>query len=329
MTIQLSRYETWELDAMVEQLERPNPWLLRTFFGRSKFFDTKQIEFDIVDRGRRMAPFVAPTVAGKPMVREGYRTRTLTPAYIKPTALVRPGEAFTRLPGEGAYGGVMTPKQRFDKIVAEYLALHEDMIDNRLEWMAAQTLVNGAITISGESYPTVTVDFGRDPSLHVTLTGGATWDQSTSAPLEDIENASLNVRQISKGAIVTDLVMSGSAWNLLKRNQEITDLIDIRFRRDLNGATSIDGGPRTNLNEPVYVGTLQGRIDMWVYDSYYLDDNGASQPYIPANTAEIQARRSFSKSKVLFNPSGLELVTQSGPLLAPRRPNAMFVLTVK
>ncbi|RRB83721.1 major capsid protein, partial [Escherichia coli] len=88
MTIQLSRYETWELDAMVEQLERPNPWLLRTFFGRSKFFDTKQIEFDIVDRGRRMAPFVAPTVAGKPMVREGYRTRTLTPAYIKPTALV-------------------------------------------------------------------------------------------------------------------------------------------------------------------------------------------------------------------------------------------------
>ncbi|WP_428999854.1 hypothetical protein [Stenotrophomonas maltophilia] len=45
--------------------------------------------------------------------------------------------------------------------------------------------------------------------------------------------------------------------------------------------------------------------------------------------AEIQARRSFSKSKVLFNPSGLELVTQSGPLLAPRRPNAMFVLTVK
>ena len=181
MTIQLSRYETWELDAMVEQLERPNPWLLRTCFGRSKFFDTKQSEFDIVDRGRRMAPFVAPTVAGKPMVREGYRTRTLTPAYIKPTALVRPGEAFTRLPGEGAYGGVMTPKQRFDKIVAEYLALHEDMIDNRLEWMAAQTLVNGAITISGESYPTVTVDFGRDPSLHVTLTGGATWDQSTSA----------------------------------------------------------------------------------------------------------------------------------------------------
>jgi hypothetical protein len=350
MVIQLSRYETWELDAMVEQLERPNPWLLRTFFGRQKFFDTKQIEFDIVDRGRRMAPFVAPTVAGKPMVREGYRTRTLTPAYIKPTALVQPGEAFTRLPGEGSYGGVLTPKQRFDAIVSEHLALHEDMIDNRLEWMAAQTLVNGSITISGESYPTVTVDFGRDPSLTNTLTGGAKWDQTTATPLEDIENMALLVRQISKGAVVTDLVMDGASWNLLKKNTEITDLIDIRFRRDVGGTTAIDGGPRTNLNEPVYVGTLQGRIDMWVYDSYYLDDAGATQPYIPAKTvigispgalegtqyygaildldAGITARRSFTKSKVLFNPSGLELVTQSGPLLAPRRPNAMFVLKV-
>lgn len=351
MTTTLSRYETWELDAMVAQIERPNPWLLRTFFKRSKFFESKQIEFDIVDRGRRLAPFVAPEVAGKPMVREGYRTRTLTPAYIKPTALVKPDQAFTRLAGEGAYGGVLSPKQRFDAIVSEFLALHEEMIDNRLEWMSAQALVTGGITISGESYPKTHVDFGRDPSLTVVLTGGATWDQSTSNPLQDIETNALNVRHISKGAVVTDLVMDGGAWNLLKKNAGISDLIDIRFRRDVNGTSAIDGGPRTTLNEAVYVGTLQGRIDLWVYDSYYQDDTGTDQPYIPANTvlgiagnalegtqyfgaiidldAEIAARRSFTKSKVLFNPSGLELITQSGPLVAPKRPNAMFVLTVK
>jgi hypothetical protein len=346
MTFQLTRYETWELDAMVEQIERPLPWLLRTFFGRTKFFETKQIEFDIVDRGRRMAPFVAPEVAGKPMVREGYRTRSLAAAYIKPTALVVPGQAFTRLAGEGQYGGVLSPKARFDRIVAEYIDLHEEMIDNRLEWMAAQALVGGAITIQGESYPKTRVDFGRDASLTIALTGGAKWDQSTATPLVDIETNALLVRKKSKGAVVTDLVMDGNAWNLLKKNAAVADLIDVRFRRDVNGTTAIDGGPRTKLNEPVYVGTLQGKIDLWVYDAYYLDDNGNDQPYIPANTvlgiagnalegtqyfgaiidldAEIQARRSFSKSEVKFNPSGLELVTQSGPLVAPRRPNAMF-----
>ncbi len=351
MTIQLSRYETWELDEMVAQIERPNPWLMRTFFGAQKFFESKQIEFDIVDRGRRLAPFVAPTVAGKPMTREGYRTRTLTPAYIKPTALVQPSQGFTRLPGEGQYGGVLSPKQRFDAIVAEYLDLHEEMIDNRLEWMAAQALVTGGITITGESYPTVHVDFGRHASLSIALSGGAKWDQVSAVPLDDIEAAALKVRTLSKGAVVTDIVMDGASWALLKKHSTISDLIDIRYRRDLNGATSIDGGPRTTLNEPVYVGTLQGKIDLWVYDSYYQDDAGADQPYIPPFTvigiskpalqgtqyygaiidldAEIAARRSFSKSKVLFNPSGLELITQSGPLLAPKRPNAMFVLTVK
>jgi hypothetical protein len=297
-----------------------------------------------------LAPFVAPEVAGKPMVREGYRTRTLTPAYIKPTALVKPDQAFTRLAGEGAYGGVLSPKQRFDRIVAEYLALHEDMIDNRLEWMSAQALVTGGITIQGESYPKVHVDFGRDASLTVALTGAAKWDQSTATPLVDIETNSLNVRHISKGAVINALVMDGAAWNLLKKNATVSDLIDIRFRRDVNGTTAIDGGPRTTLNEATYVGTLQGRIDLWVYDSFYQDDNGVDQPFIPPNTvigvagnalegtqyygaiidldAEIAARRSFTKSKVLFNPSGLELITQSGPLVAPKRPNAMFVLTV-
>lgn len=346
----LSRYETWELDAMVAQIERPNPWLLRTFFKRSKFFESKQIEFDIVDRGRRLAPFVAPEVAGKPMVREGYRTRTLTPAYIKPTALVKPDQAFTRLAGEGAYGGVLSPKQRFDAIVSEQLALHEDMIDNRLEWMSAQALVNGYIVIQGESYPKVRVDFGRDPSLTIALTGAALWSASTATPLVDIETNALLVRHLSKGAVVTDLVMDGAAWNLLKKNSTISDLIDIRYRRDVNGTTAIDGGPRTTLNEAVYVGTLQGRIDLWVYDSFYQDDTGTDQPFLPPNTvlgiasnalegtqyfgaiidldAEIQARRSFTKSKVLFNPSGLELITQSGPLVAPKRPNAMFKLTV-
>jgi hypothetical protein len=347
--VNLSRYETWELDAMLEQIERPNPWLLRTFFNREKLFSSKVIEFDIVDRGRRLAPFVSPLVAGKPMRREGYRTRQLTPAYIKPTALVVPTEAWTRRPGEG-YGGTLSPQQRFDSIVSEYLALHEDMIDNRLEWMAASALVNDSITIQGDDYPAVTVAFGRDPSLSIALVGASKWNLATATPLNDIEAAALKVRQVSKGAVVTDIIMDGLSWAQLRTNSTVSDLIDIRFRRDVNGQTAIDAGPRTTMNEAIYVGTLQGRLDLWVYDSYYQDDTDTAQPYLPPGTvlgiskgalegtqyfgaimdleAGLEARRSFTKSKIQFNPSGLELVTQSGPLVAPKRPNAMFSMTV-
>lgn len=351
-TFQLSRYETWELDAMVEQIERPNPWLLEQFFPHVKMSTARTIEFDLVDKGRRLAPFVAPVVAGKPMRREGFRTRQITPAYIKPTDLVLPTETFTRMPGE-AYGGQMTPQQRFDRLVAEKIDDHQQSIDNRLEWMAASALVNAAVTIEGEDYPKTYVDFGRSSSLSIALTGTAKWDQSTAVPLDDIEASALNVRKISKGAVVTDLVMTGDAWNLLRKHASVNDMIDIRFRRSLPGqvATSIDAGPRTDLNVGVYVGTLNGRIDLWVYDAYYQDDTGADQPYLPAYTvlgiargalqgtqyfgaiidldAQIEPRRSFTKSDIKFNPSGLELVTQSAPIVAPKRPNAMFKLTVK
>jgi hypothetical protein len=348
-TFALSRYETWELDAMVVQMERPNPWLLRTFFPGEKLFGTRAIEFDLVDRGRRMAPFVSPLSQGKPMRREGFRTKQLSPAYIKPTDLVTPQEGFTRMPGE-AYGGVMSPQARFDRLVSQQLGEHLDSIENRLEWMAAQALVTGGITISGDDYPTVHVDFGRDATLTVSLVGAAKWTTTTAAPLDDLEAAALSVRRISKGAIVTDIVMDGATWNVLKKFQSIQDLLDIRFRRSLGEDSRIEQGPRTKLNEAVYVGTINGILDLWVYDSYYLDDTGTEQPYLPPYTvlgiagnalegkqyfgaildldANIEPRRTFTKSKVKFNPSGLELVTQSAPLVAPKRPNAMFVLTV-
>jgi hypothetical protein len=343
----LNRYETWELDAMLEQIERPNPWLLNTFFNRTKMFTTPTIEFDLIDRGRRMAPFVSPLVAGKPMRLEGMRTRSLAPAYVKPTAMLVPQQSYVRRPGEG-YGGTKTPQQRFDELVAETLALHTDMVNNRLEWMAAQALVFGAVTISGEEYQTVLVDFGRDPSLTLNLSGLPTaWDQVAATPMEDIETMALKVRQISKGAVVTDLVMSGTTWQLIRFHSNINDLISAFFRR---GNSEVDAAPRTDMNVAQLVGNLNGRLNLWVYDAYVQDDAGNDQPLIPDYNllglshqiegtqyygaildldAQMQARTLFSKSEKKFNPSALELVSQSAPLAAPKRPNAMFRIICK
>lgn len=348
---QLSRYETWELDAMVAQIERPNPWLLRTFFPAVKTFTSSVIEFDVIDRGRRLAPFVSPVVAGRPMVREGSRVKQLTPAYIKPTDLILPTDGFTRLPGEN-YGGALSPQQRFDRLVTEKLDLHLEAIDNRMEWMAAQALVNGYVDIEGEDYPKVRVNFGRAAELDVFLTGASKWTLPTSDPMQNIEDASLETRRISKGAVVGDLVMDGQTWNALKKHASIKDLIDILQRNFLDGgsATAIDKAPRNTINEAILVGRLGGRFNLWVYDAFYQDDKGEDQPYIPPFTvlgisrgallghqyygaivdldAGISAQKIFSKSEKKFNPSGLELVTQSAPLVAPKRPNAMFRMRV-
>lgn len=344
----LSRYETWELDAMIQEIDRPRPWLLNTFFSNTKFFTSRTIEFDIVSHGNRLAPFVSPLAPGKASVRDGYRTRFIEPAYIKPLDLLQPADGFTRLPGE-AYGGQLSPQQRFDRLVAEKLDLHQEMIDNRLEWMAAQALVEGKVVIEGEDYARKLVNFGRDSSLDIYLTGGSKWALATSKPCDDIEASARLTRVVSKGAVVTNLVMDGQTWNLLRKHAQVQDLIDIRYPNA--AASSIDRGPRAAvINEPVHVGNLAGRYQLWVYDAYYQDDKGNDQPYIPPFTllglsnqiqgtqyygaildleAGIQPVKSFTKSKLKFNPSALELVTQSAPIVAPKRPNAMFRIVVQ
>jgi len=346
-TFAINRYETWEMDTMLEQIERPNPWLLETFFQRTKMFETQVIEFDVMDRGRRMAPFVSPLVAGKPMRREGSRVRQFTPAYIKPIDIILPQQSFVRRPGE-PYGGKKSPKQRFDDQVAETLAMHRDMVTNRMEWMAASALVYGAVTISGEDYQTVQVNFGRDASLTLNLSGlPSAWDQVAANPMQNIETMALRVRQLSKGAVVTDIVMSGTTWSLMRFHSSLSDLISAFFRR---GDSAIDAAPRTRLNEAEVVGRLNGRITLWVYDAFVQDDTGTDMPLIPdynligmSNSIEgtkyygaindieagMQARELFSKTDLKFNPSGLEIVSQSAPLVAPKRPNAMFRIICK
>ncbi|MCP5629338.1 major capsid protein, partial [Klebsiella pneumoniae] len=50
-----------------------------------------------------------------------------------------------------------------------------DMINRRLEWMAASALVSGTVTVAGEGYETKVVDFGRSPDLTITLSGSDKW----------------------------------------------------------------------------------------------------------------------------------------------------------
>jgi hypothetical protein len=347
----IREYTTWELDEVVRMVEVQQPFLLGRFFGRTKSFDTEQIEFDIVDRGRRIAPFVSPLVQGRVMRREGYRTVAFKPAYIKLTDLIRPTDTFTRTQGERP-GGSMSPQARMDRLVAETYERHRVGIDIRKEWMCASALVNGSITVSGDSYPTVVVDLGRDPALTVALAGGARWSQTTADPMADIESMASLIRRKSRGRVLTDLIMNGVTWgqlrNLLKTDLVLAKLLSTQVTFSTN--MSFDVLPRQMQPEGELVGNIAGRFRVWVYDGFYNDDAGAEQKFIPDYKvvcvsasgvegvqyqgaildidANLEPRDIFTKSKLHFDPSGLELLTQTAPLCVMRMPNASGVLTV-
>lgn len=332
-------YDTDTLLGVLNSLDSDDTFLLDLFFPNVVTFDTSSISFDKVDDDGRLAPYVSPLVAGKVMKSKGQVQKKFTPAYLKPKDVVDPERVLIRRAGEEV-GGRMSPEQRRNAIVADILLEQRRKIRRRLEHMAAQVLLQGKITVSGEDYPTVEVDYERASGNTSALTLGARWGEATATPLDDIE---------AWGALaeapINTLVMDRQAYRNFVKNTDVQKLLDGRR----NSRSELETGPN-NGRLFSYKGTLGSDIEVWVYSGYYRDEAGNKVNYLPANTviagsaaidgvrafgaildpiAGYQALEMFPKNWISDDPAAEFIMTQSAPLIIPRRPNASIAVTVR
>lgn len=338
-------YTTRALLGALRSLKRPKRFLLDTFFPTVQTEESEEIHFDVQIGARRVAPFVAPEMQGKVVERLGYQTATFKPAYLKPKTPVRPSAALKRAMGEQIGGGQLTAAQRREAIIAEILYDHADQIIRRLELMAASALVSGTVTVSGDGYETKIVSFGRNEDLTIELTSGDKWDQSTSTPIDDIEEWIELVHEI-EGATVYKVVMDPVAYKNFRRSKQVMEVLDVRRAA---GTNSLELGGLDLASGAKFGGNF-GSFEVWVYSEYYVDEStGETKPVLPAGTvlgvsnelagirafgaihdeaAGLQALEMFPKSWVEEDPSVRFIMTQSAPLVVPGRPNASFCATV-
>ncbi|MEJ1409377.1 MAG: major capsid protein [Candidatus Sedimenticola sp. (ex Thyasira tokunagai)] len=334
----MNPYDTDTLLGVVRELDPFDPFLLNMFFQEEVNFDTAKIDFDQVAEDTTLAPFVSPLVAGKANKAAGGELRSFKPAYVKPKDIVDPERILKRRPGE-AIGGAMSAGARRDAIITDILDTQRKKVLRRKEWMAAQALLTGKVTVEGNDYPSVEVDFQRDAENTIALIGNDVWSDTTNAkPLEQIEDWN----DLSE-APITDLVMDSGAYKLLIKFQDVKDLLNTR-RGD---SSDIKLGPG-NDKWVQFKGYL-GDYRVWVYKGYYTDDIGAKQSFIPVNTviavsaavdgvrahgaildreAGYQALPLFPKNWGQEDPSVEYVMSQSAPLMIPARPNASLAITV-
>ena len=165
------------LRRVVSELPPPQPFILNSFFGQEQRETTEEIHFDVDSGRRRLAPLVAPIVAGQVVAQNGYTTKTFKPAYIKDKRVFAGSRANKRAIGE-RIGGELSPEQRLQAALGFELRDQLGMLTRRMEVMAVEALRTGKITVAGEMYPTVEVNFGRDGALTKALTLGARWGES-------------------------------------------------------------------------------------------------------------------------------------------------------
>lgn len=344
-------FSTAVLARVVELLPPPSTFLLDTFFPGVQTGDTEEIYFDIDTSKPRITPFVHPTVAGKVVADRGFATKSFKPAYAKDKRILLPGAPVKRRAGE-RIGGNLTPMQRRQAQLAQSLQDQLDMLTRREAVMAAEALRLGQVTVTGESYPTVVVNFGRDAALTVALVGGARWGQAGVSPLDSLETWA-GLVMTKSGAKATTVVMDPKAWGLFRADATVQLRLNTLYAGQRG---SLDLGPQARgpgKGRARYVGSI-GDFDIWVYQDVYVDEAGATQQMLPDYTvlmgapgeepgtlegvrcygnildeeANYKAQRYFTKSWLEKDPANRILLMQSAPLVVPFRPNASFCATV-
>ena len=337
-------FSTNSLVAMIEDLRsRPAPLSLLSLFFPGIIEETsEEIHFDSENKPRRIAPFVHPLREGRIVEAEGFTTATLKPAYVKPKTVFDATRPLKRVMGE-PLTGALSPEARMQRLLAQNLMDHISMIRRRKEVMAGEALTAGTVTIAGEGYPSVVVNFGRASGHSIDLSGGAAeWDDAGVSPVNNVEDWSALVLQTS-GAGVTDVVFTPGAWRLFRADANFEKAVDLRR----GGNESVDFAARvaTGLN---FLGTM-GQRRLWLYFDWYVNDAGSEVPIIADNRvilgsaaiegqqlhgaikdhdAGYQATEFWPKSWTIPDPSVRMLMTQSAPLVAPFRPNASLCAIV-
>lgn len=347
-------YSTDELLPMVESLFVPGNFLTKLAFPTILEFDTQMVHFDRVLADRRLAPFVSPLAPGKVQQPRGYQTETLTPAYLKPKNPITGQEVMQRMAGEPLTGS-MSPGERRDRTMIKTLLEHRTKIERRLEWMASSILRTGSVTIVGDDYPSTVVNFARTGSLTKALLTTARWGENGVEPFDNVDTWVDEVGAAS-GAAVNVVIMDKLAWGLFLAGDPAITTKDSKAMRALDrtkGQTAaINLGLTPNVpGAPVYKGSI-GDLEFYVYnDKYEADTTGTVTALIPDYTVLLLSQggiegaqlfgaildpansygpaRYFSKNWIEQDPAGEFVMTQTAPILAPKRIDATLCATVR
>ncbi len=333
------------LNRIVDDLkDKVSTFLLSMFFPVISTSTQEEIYFDMIDGKPRLAPFGSPLVEAPLVQARGYNTYSFKPAYIKDKRIFEDGKAVRRRPGQVIAGPIDPMQNRLLTVIQE----SEDqiaMLKRRMEWMAAQAMLNGEIIVEGEKYPRTVVNFGRHADLKVTLLTTARWNDSAPDPVGDLEDWA-GVVSSKSGATVTDVVMATNVWSAFREDEKVEKLLD--KSKNLSPKTRIDVGPTSGVVGPSFKGHV-GDFQIWTYSAEYVDDAGVTQKFLPDDhllmgspqiegvqhhgsikdeEAGFQARDFYQKTWLEKDPAVRMLMLQSAPLVAPFRVNASFAARV-
>ncbi len=352
----MDNFSTNALVRAVEQMPRPSRFLLDTFFTSEVFNEGKEtISLEKLRVKPRIAPYVHPDIAAKPMTITGREISEITPPSVKLITPIKPSMVLKRAIGETFGGDQRSGADREAAIREQIIAEHLSALTYREQQQAGEILATGKVTVSGEGYDTAQViDFGRAAGHTIALTGNDRWSvvHADSNPIADIE-ALAETMGDNDGGVLTDLIFGPTAWTLfkerLRERGELAPLFDYARSGDNSAQLGPVGGSPAR-----FLGTLGGQFRCWWYLETYINAAGSRTPVIAKNVMTavaaggegvgVDGMRAYGaildpaagyaalpyhvQEIIETNPGRKSILTQSAPLMIPGNPNSTAAITV-
>lgn len=321
--------------------------------------DNEWIDFDkLPSVARKLAPFVRPLGSGKPLYEDRSGSFRFKPAYSKIKEVIDPIAPLVKRPGIDSSminTTTLTPNQRRDLLRAAMTVQAVNAIKRRWEWMAARSLIDAKVTIEGEEYPAVELDFRRAPNHTVVKTSGSFWGDTGISIFEDIQTYADRMVDSEFGGYPNRLTITPKAWKVMRMDPEFMKHMDTQVRdpratieRGIIGAEKV-----IKVGELTVGGNSGAVIEIWLHRDTFVDpDTGLSRAFMEdgdillSSTSEaIQGYRCFGaiidpyanyQPLDIFARGWMEpgdpaveyMLWQSAPLFVPLNPDATLKATV-
>lgn len=357
-------YELWETNRFlgVMRATESDPMYWMQWFQNEIRSEDEYIDFEKMPiQNRKLAPFVMPLARGKSVYDDTSTHTRFKPAYVKVEDRIDPLMPLTRRVGIDSTASQMptnlSPAARLNLIRAAMTAAHVKSIERTWNYMAAISLRDGKITLTGEDYPTTLVDFQRDAGQTETL-GAANWYGDSGVSIVDHFQAVLDtMTSASFGGVPTRATMGGAVWAVMRKDTEILNHLDLNTG---GGNIRIERGLVSGAGEKVFkvgemtIGGGSGQvIELWVDNSTYIDPNtgietryiGSKQVLWTSSPDAINGFRTFGRiidrdanwEALPIFPKNWEskgdvtveyITHKSAPLMVPINSNATYLANV-
>lgn len=353
--------ELWTPNQLYRVLEddRLNPipsYFLDNYFRERFYSEDEEIIFaKLPGLDRKMAPFVLPTMQGKPIfTARGETLDRFKPPYIKPKDAVRPADVTTRLVSDVLSGAKSSLQERFDARVVEISNVHRRAIEMQKAYLAAKAFIDAKLTIKYEfdqgDPKSYLLDFKRDAGHTVTLSGQF-WDDPDYDILADVQDWMNMMSLAYMGGSPSLMLVGASVAPLFGRNTKLKAEMDTTYRgNDVNVRTGL---LRMDLQNPINrIGSLGAGLEVYSYrDTVQNNDGSTVELFNPKSImliapgatgvvahgaifdAEAMAAGNmaidiYPKMWMTKDPGEVYVMHQSAPLPIPLYPNRTMVATV-